>query len=122
MTRRTTPRIDTDECTTTGSFADHGITDGSDLVARTYYRFAADEMTGFEPTREQFDRLESAFIWAYLGSVEETGVPDHVEAAVDDAKALTYEEFQDAPDADVRTEVIPAFYRRVAAFHCAYRR
>jgi len=33
---------------------------------------------------------------------------------------LTAEQFHDEPAADLRTDVIPAFYRRVAAFHCAY--
>jgi len=42
-------------------------------------------------------------------------------AAVEDARALTREEFVDQPDADLRTDVIPAFYRRVADFHCVYR-
>ena len=45
------------------------------------------------------------------------GSPGHVAAAVDDAR----EEFADRPGADLRTGVQPAFYRRVAGFHCAYR-
>jgi hypothetical protein len=48
-------------------------------------------------------------------------VPTHVELAVADARELTREAFADRPDADVRTEVLPAFYRRVAALHCRYR-
>lgn len=110
-----------EECTTTRSFADHGIVDGVDLVTRTYYRLADGSSPRFEPTASFFDRLESAFLWAYLGSVEEPGVPEHVELAVEDARSLTETAFDDRPDADVRTEVIPAFYRRVAGFHCAYR-
>lgn len=110
-----------EECTTTESFADHGIDDGSVLVRRTYYRLAAEEPPEFDPTSRFFDQLELAFLWAYLGSVEENDVPDHVVAAIDDARAWTAEEFEDRPDADLRTEVIPAFYRRVAGFHCAYR-
>jgi hypothetical protein len=109
-----------DDCTTTGSFDDHGIADGADLIARTHYRLAAAD-GGFEPTPAFFDRLESAFLWAYLGSVDEPGVPDHVAAAVDDAKAATAAAFADRPDADLRTEVIPGFYRRVAGYHCRYR-
>jgi hypothetical protein len=119
MAQTPTPQ-DGDDCTTTGSFDDHGIEDGADLITATYYRLASAE-TGFAPTEAFFDRLESAFVWTYLGTVDATGVPDHVMAAVEDARALTREEFTDQPDADLRTEVVPAFYRRIADFHCIYR-
>lgn len=109
-----------DDCTTTGSFSDHGIGDAVDLVTGTYYRLQAAERQQFSPSEAFFDNLESAFIWAYLGSVDEPGVPVHVEMAIEDARALTLEAFDDRPDAAVRTEVIPAFYRRVAGFHCIY--
>lgn len=109
------------DCSTTNSFADHGVPDGTDLVTQTYRRLAGPEAPDYAPTAAFFDRLEEAFLWAYLGSVEEAGVPAHVEAAVDDAKALTRAEFADEPDADLRTDVVPAFYRRAASFHCAYR-
>ncbi len=108
------------DCTTTGSFSDHGVDDGVDLVTRTYYRFreAGDRESG---PGSFFDRLESAFVGAYLDAVDEPEVPTHVELAIDDARALTEEAFGDPPDADVRTEIVPAFYRRVAGFHCRYR-
>jgi hypothetical protein len=109
------------ECTTTESFTDHDIEDGSTLIQRSYYRLAEADRTEFEPTEPFFDALESAFLWAYLGTVRESGVPDHVEAAIDDARAHTVAEFADRPDADLRTDVIPAFYRHLADFHCAYR-
>lgn len=109
------------ECTTTKSFADHGIDDGSELIRRTYYRLTGDDDVAFEPTEEFFDRLEVAFIWAYLESVDGNDVPDHVLTAIADAKVLTREEFREHPDADLRTAVIPAFYRQLAGFHCAYR-
>jgi len=112
---------ETSECTTTGSFADHDIEDGSTLIARTYYRLAAGDWREFEPTPAFYDALESAFIWAYLGSTDERGVPDHVSAAVTDARAFTAEAFAERPDADLRTVVLPSFYQRVAGFHCAYR-
>ncbi len=108
------------ECTTTGSFADHDIEDGSTLIQRSYYRLSDAGRAEFEPTASFFDALESAFIWAYLGTVRENGVPEHVEAAIDDARALTAEEFTDR-EADLRTEVLPAFYRHLTDFHCAYR-
>jgi len=110
-----------DDCTTTESFSDHGIGDGADLVTRTYYRLQAGERRAFSPNEDFFDRLESAFVRAYLGSAEEGDVPAHVEMAIEDARALTHEEFEDRPAADLRTEVVPAFYRRVAGFHCVYR-
>jgi len=110
-----------DECTTTGSFADHDIEDGSRLVQRTYYRMADAEMAEFAPTESFFDALESAFIWAYLDSVDGNAVPDHVEAAIDDARAMTAQEFAEQPDADLRTDVLPTFYTHAAGFHCAYR-
>ena len=110
-----------DDCTTTGSFTDHGIEDGSDLITSTYYRLQSADRSDFSPTEAFFDRLESAFIWAYLGSVDERGIPPHVESAIDDARSLTRAEFEDRPNADLRTDVIPTFYRRVAGFHCLYR-
>jgi len=109
-----------DRCTTTTSFSDHAIDDGSVLIQRTYYRLAAAETT-FEPADEFFHRLESAFVWAYLGSNDERGVPGHVAAALDDALAVTREQFAERPEADLRTAVLPAFYRELAGFHCAYR-
>jgi hypothetical protein len=110
-----------EECTTTASFDDHGIVDGSDLVTSTYYRLEEADRTAFPLTEAAFDRLASAFLWAYLGSVEESGVPRHVELAIEDARARTKEEFSGSAEADLRTEVLPAFYRRVAGFHCIYR-
>ena len=110
------------ECTTTGSFATHGIDDGSRLVSRTYYRLADGGPPEFAPTESFFDRLETAFIWAYLESTGGTDVPDGVLTAVDDARARTAEELADEPGADLRTTVVPTFYRRVAGFHCAYHR
>jgi hypothetical protein len=110
-----------DSCTTSESFADHGIDDGSVLIQRAYYRLSEADRE-FAPTEPFFESVESAFIWAYLGTTDDRGVPSHVEAALDDARILTRESFTDRPDADVRTEVLPAFYRQFAGFHCAYRR
>lgn len=107
-----------DDCSTTNSFGDHGIGDGETLIRETYRRL---DGRSFSPTEAFFDSLTSAFIWAYLGEVDEPGVPAHVQAAIDDARLFTLEEFEDAPDADLRTQVIPSFYQRVAGFHCAYR-
>jgi len=76
-----------EDCTTTSSFSDHGIRDGADLVTRTYYRLRRDG-AGDPSSDGFFDRLESAFVGAYLDAVEETAVPTHVELAIDDARAL----------------------------------
>lgn len=115
----TTP--DDDTCTTTDSFSEHGIDDGSDLIQRAYYRLSDETKPVFEPTKSFFEQIETAFIWAYLGSNDERGVPEHVEAALDDARVLTHQEFSEEEDASLRTDVLPAFYRRLAGFHCAYR-
>lgn len=58
---------------------------------------------------------------AYLSVTDEYEPPPHVAAAVDDARVRVDAEFADDPDADLRREVIPAFYRHAAGFHCAYR-
>jgi hypothetical protein len=110
-----------EDCSTTNSFSDHGIADGVDLVTRTHQRLATAEPVSYSATEEFFDRLEEAFYWAYLGSVEERTVPGHVEAAVDDAIAMTAEEFEGESEADLRTEVVPTFFQYVAGFHCSYR-
>ena len=55
-----------DECTTTRSFDDHGIDDGSDLIRRPSYRLVADGDGTFEPTDRSVDRLADAFRRAYL--------------------------------------------------------
>jgi hypothetical protein len=58
------------DCTTTTSFADHGLADGSALIRETYLRLR-ESGTTYEPTAAFFRRLESAFIWAYLGTTGE---------------------------------------------------
>lgn len=110
-----------DDCTTTESFDDHGIDDGSALIRRTYYRLVADGEDSFEPTERFLDRLADAFARAYLTATDAYELPPHVEAAVDDARVWVEAEFAADPDADLRGEVIPAFYRHAAGFHCAYR-
>jgi len=109
------------DCTTTASFDDHGIDDGSDLIRRTYYRLVADGDDAFEPTERFLDRLADAFIRAYLTATDAYELPPHVAAAIDDARVWVGVEFAAAPDADLRGTVIPAFYRHAAGFHCAYR-
>lgn len=109
------------DCTTTTSFAEHGIPRGSLLIQRTYYRLAAAGVTEFAHTEQFFDRLEAAFRWAYISSTDEPGVPPHVEAALSDALAWTREAFDGVESVDLRTELLPRFYSELAGFHCAYR-
>ncbi len=110
------------DCTTTTSFSDHGVDDGSDLVTATHYRLLDAGYREFEPGAEFFEAVETAFVRSYLDrTADASGLPDHVAAAIDDARERTREEFEGRPDADLRTDVLPAFYRRVAGFHCAYR-
>lgn len=109
------------DCTTTESFNDHGIDDGSGLIRRTYYRLVADGDDEFEPTERFLDRLADAFTRAYLTATDSYELPAHVAAAIDDARVWTGTEFADEPNADLRRTVIPAFYRHAAGFHCAYR-
>jgi predicted TPR repeat methyltransferase len=121
MASETTRPSASEDCSTTTSFADHSIEDGDRLIRGTYDRLAEADEASFEPTESFIETLESAFVWAYLGAVDEPGVPARVEAAIDDAKVFTLEEFRDDPDADLRSEVLPKFYQHAAGFHCAYR-
>ncbi|WP_254841347.1 hypothetical protein [Natronomonas marina] len=120
-TRNGTDDERTDDCTTTTSFSDHGLGDGRRLIRETYYRLVDGGTAEFAPTERFFDRLETAFVWSYIGATDDSGVPPHVGTAIEDARARTREAFAADPDADLRTEVIPAFYQRVAGFHCVYR-
>lgn len=109
------------DCTTTTSFAEHGVPRGSLLIQRTYYRLAAAGVTEFTHSEQFFDQLEAAFRWAYISSTDEPGVPPHVEAALADALAWTRTAFADVESVDLRTELLPRFYSELAGFHCAYR-
>lgn len=89
------------------------------LVAATERHLRADGVTAFESTVRFYDALESAFLRAYRGTDE--GVPSHLQAAVDEARAFTREDYADEPDADLREDVLATFYRYAAGFHSAYR-
>lgn len=110
-----------DDCSTLASFADHGIDDGKSLVEETYSRLRVADGDRVQPTDAFFDRLESAFLWAYLRTVDERTVPDDVLLAVEDARYVVRARFATRIDVDLRTEVVPAFYDAVASYHCAYR-
>jgi hypothetical protein len=109
------------DCSTTKSFDDHGLGDGSRLIRRTCYRLLDGGTTAFEPSDRFDDRLESAFIRTDIGATDDWELPPLVEAPVDGGLARTKDAFGDRPNGDLRTEVVPAIYQRVAGYHCAYR-
>jgi len=117
-----------DACTTTGAFGDHGIPDGTDLIGRTATHMTTAGIT--DPTVDGFfEILGDAFRAAFAEAAGADRVPPVVDAAVDDAVHATREAFRgdgpgadgDASGADVRTTVVPAFYREVAGYYCAFR-
>lgn len=110
-----------EECTTITLFEDHGLGGGTTLISGTHYRLVDAGITEFEPIDGFFDSLESAFIRTYLASTAERGVPPHVAAAIEDARARTQEALADDPTADLRTDDITGFYWRTAGFHRRYR-
>ena len=109
---------ETDACTTTRTFAVYGVDDGSVLV-RTTHRLVHDEDDG-TVTDATLDLVAAAFRAAFLEHADVGSLPADVAAAVEDARYFTRERYAGA-EADLRTELLPAFYREVAGFHCAYR-
>lgn len=59
MSPRDIPGDTIDDCSTTTSFRDHSIDDGSVLIRRTYYRLADAGVATFDPTEEFADRPEA---------------------------------------------------------------
>jgi len=106
--------------TRTAAFIHHGIDDGVDLVARTYYELADDGHRNPEPTTEFAERVASAFRGAFVRNAPVPLVPDPVDAAIDEATDTLVHRVLDDPDADLRTEILPAFYRDVASAYCAH--
>jgi hypothetical protein len=106
-----------DACTSATAFEPYGVADGSVLVRRTYYRL--DDVDG-RVTDGTIARVVDAFVEAFREATGVDAVPADVRAAVADAAFFTAEAYVGA-DADRRTSVVPAFYRNVAGFHCAYR-
>ncbi|MFB6299014.1 MAG: hypothetical protein ABEH65_02000 [Halobacteriales archaeon] len=102
------------------AFVDHDIEDGADLIARTYYDLAATGDRTVKPTPVYADRIGNAFRKAFIQSTDVPLVPDPVDAAVDEASDLLVHRILDDPDADLRTEILPSFYRLVARTYCAY--
>jgi hypothetical protein len=107
-----------DTCTTTRAFDVYGVPDGSVLV-RTTHRLVHEADRG-TVTDETLEFVAAAFRAAFLEHAAVDSLPPDVDAAVEDARHFTGERFV-ASEADLRTELLPAFYREVAGFHCAYR-
>lgn len=107
-------------CDTTTAFDGYGIPDGVDLVHRTRYRLLATGDAEFEPTVEFLARIDRAFRSAYIQAAEVPLVPEPLDAALADATALTAEAYAEEPDADLRGEVLPAFYATLVGLFCTY--
>jgi hypothetical protein len=106
-------------CTTSDTaFLDYGLPNGGTLVPATYYILAARDGGTFEPTPEYVHRVADAFRTAFVRRAPLPVVPEPVDAAVEDAVTATIHDF--VREVDLRTEVLPTFYRRVAAYTCTY--
>jgi hypothetical protein len=108
-----------DACTTSDTaFLDYGLPNGGVLVPATYHVLAGRDEGTFEPTPEYVHRIADAFRTAFVRQAALPVVPEPVDAAIEDAVTATIHEF--TREADLRTEVLPTFYRRVAAYTCTY--
>ena len=102
------------------AFAAHGIEDGSDLISRTARALAAMGHREPEPSDEFTESVARAFRQAYARTATVPIVPDPVDAAIDEATDTLAHRVLDDPDADLRTEVLPSFYRSVTNTYCAH--
>ncbi|MDZ7701998.1 MAG: hypothetical protein U5J98_07965 [Halobacteriales archaeon] len=107
-------------CDTTTAFDTDGIPDGVDLVHRTRYRLLAAGDASFEPTEPFLGRVDRAFRAAYIAASEVPLVPEPLDVALEDAAALTAEEYAGRADADLRGEVLPAYDRTLVGLFCRY--
>lgn len=107
-------------CDTANAFTLYGIPDGVDLLHRMRYQLLAGGDGEFEPTDAFVDRIERAFRTAYRRAADAPEVADPLDAAVEDAAALTAEAYVDDPDADLRRDVLPSFYATLVGLFCRY--
>ena len=106
-------------CSTTDTaFLDYGLPNGEILVPATYYVLVDRGRGTFEPTPEYAHAIADAFRTAFVRRAPLPIVPEPVDAAVEDAVTATLHEF--VHGADLRTRVLPTFYRRVATYTCTY--
>lgn len=102
------------------AFVEYGIHDGADIVHRTYYRLVRNGDRRPAASSEFVDRLASAFRTAFVRGADTPLVPESIEAAIEEASGTIAHRLLDDPDADLRTDVVPAFYRAVARAYCAH--
>ncbi|WP_137285646.1 hypothetical protein [Halorussus salinisoli] len=109
-------------CTTrNNAFAGYDIPSGTDLVHKTWYLLIDRGYDTFEPTEVFANQLGEAFRTAFVRTAPVPIVPEPVDEAIIDAASITVYEHGDQPDADLRTVVLPSFYRAVADLYCDYR-
>lgn len=101
------------------AFAAYGVADGSAIVHRTYYRLRSPDDDAVHPSSEFMASLAQAFRRAFLVETELHTVPEAVDAAVDQAVTVTLHDLLDRGSADLRTQVLPTFYRTVSRTYCA---
>lgn len=108
-------------CTTrTAAFTDHGIRDGTELVSRTYYALVTSGHATPEMSGEYAEHVATAFRKAFIRKAAVPLVPEPVEAAIEASTDIVVHRLLDDSDADLRTEVLPAYYRAVANAYCAH--
>jgi hypothetical protein len=105
------------------AFLDYGVPTGGDLAQDAYYRLRKRGFTEASPTPAFLDGLAKAFEGAYVAEASVPIVPEPVAAAIDDARTTFAHRLLDDPDADrdLRTDVLPTFYRLVARYYCENR-
>lgn len=109
----------TETCSTSdAAFLDYGLPNGQVLVPATYYVLSGRDEATYEPSPAYVHRIADAFRTAFVRRADLPVVPEPVDAAVEDAVTATLHEFDG--EADLRTAVLPTFYRRVASYACTY--
>ncbi|AFK18241.1 hypothetical protein E6P09_05615 [Haloferax mediterranei ATCC 33500] len=105
--------------TTITALAEYGLSDGNELVRRTYDDLEEDGFGAFEPTAAYFDRVAATFRALFVELTGTTPVPTVVDAALDDAQYATLQVVDTG--SDLETEVLPEFYKQFAGYYCTYR-
>lgn len=114
-----TPAGRSDPCDTSATaLVAHGIDEGDRLVRRTYYDLVEDGFDEFDGSAEFVARVAETFRAVYAELAAPATVPADVDAAIDDARLGTLEAVD--ASADLRTGVLPQFYRQFAGYYCAY--
>lgn len=101
-------------------FEPYGVEHAGSLVRGTVDVVALPQTTPVAVTDDAVRAVAVAFREVFRAASGRATVPDPVAAAVDDAVAWTADKLG-GETVDVRGELVPAFHRRVAAFHAAYR-